>query len=388
MFNVQSLQKLSHLLRSFSKKDRRFPKGLRSWEDFKRIPVSGREDLKAFTAAGLVHDVFNITATSGSTSSRLVIAHSQGAYEAHLRRLVKIYRYVGVKEGVMCLNLCSYELNSGGRMMETAFKAAGAGVIPIGPVSTTDKALEAIRLIKLLKPGLINAYTNQLYDLFSFVGRDHSIRRCLVNGEPLWPDYRKRIEEMGGVDIYDHYGAMEVSGLAVARKPDDAHMKVFAEGLLLEVLEDSGKVSQTGTGDLLVTDLNNSCMPFIRYRLGDRVELLRSSGSLLIKVLGRTKSSLLLNGVVVIKDELIRTVNDFLGHPRFFFVVDKHPLRYYDRLIINVSGGASRRHQALAGEVVSRLGLDHCIDVRTHEGTIPRTLNGKIKYFIDARAEC
>ena len=45
---------------------------------------------------------------------------------------------------------------------------------------------------------MINAYTNQLFDLFALLGRKHSIRRCLVNGEPLWPEYRKRIEKMGG----------------------------------------------------------------------------------------------------------------------------------------------------------------------------------------------
>ena len=118
-------------------------------------------------------------------------------YEAHLRRLVKIYRHVGVKEGALCLNLCSYELNSGGRLMEAAFKAAGAGVIPLGPISTPDKVQEAARLIELLKPDMINAYTNQLFDLFAVLGRKHSIRRCLVNGEPLWPEYRQRIEQMG-----------------------------------------------------------------------------------------------------------------------------------------------------------------------------------------------
>jgi phenylacetate-coenzyme A ligase PaaK-like adenylate-forming protein len=385
MFNAQALKKVSQLLQVFSKKDRRYKIRLRSWEDFKRLPVSGREDVKKFTAAGLVRDAFNVTATSGSTSSRMVIAHSREAHEIHLRRLVKIYRQVGIKEGVVCLNLCSYELNSGGRLMEAAFKAAGAGVIPLGPISTPDKIIEAVRLVKLLKPVMINAYTNQLFDLFSVLGRKHSIRRCLVNGEPLWTDYRKRMEQMGSVHIHDHYGAMEVSGLAVALKPDDEYMKVIADGLLLEVLEDSGKASQTGTGDLLVTDLNNTCMPFIRYRVGDRVELVRRKGALWIKVLGRTEDSFLLNGVVVMKQELIRTVNDFLGHPRFFFVVDKHPLQYYDRLIVNVAGGNVKRLDALSATVVRTLGVDNCIDVRAHEGTIPRTLNGKIKYFIDAR---
>lgn len=385
MFNARGLKKVSQLLQVFSKRDHRYPKGLRSWEYFKRILVSGRQELKVFHEKGLVRGAFNVTATSGSTSSRMIIAHSRQAHETHLRRLVKIYRYIGVKEGMLCLNLCAYELNSGGRLMENAFKVAGCGVIPLGPISTPQKVLEAVGLIKQFKPTIINAYTNQLYDLFVLLGRKHSIRRCLVNGEPLWKDYRERIEQMGGIHIHDHYGAMEVSGLAVAVRPDDEYMKVVADGLLLEVLEDSGKASETGTGDLLVTDLDNTCMPFIRYRLGDRVELVRRRGALWIKVLGRTQDSLLLNGVVVLKQELIRTVNDFLGHPLFFFVIDKHRFQYYDKIMINVSGGAVKRLQNLPGVVVRALGVDHCIGVRTYAGEIPRTLNGKIKYFIDAR---
>src|SRR5690349_7939195 len=128
MSNAQTLRKVSQLLQVFAKRDRRYRVRLRSWEDFRNIPVSDRKDVKAFAKAGLVREAFNITATSGSTSSRLVIAHSRQTHEAHLRRLVKLYRHMGVKDGMMCLNLCAYELNSGGRLMESAFKAAGAGV--------------------------------------------------------------------------------------------------------------------------------------------------------------------------------------------------------------------------------------------------------------------
>jgi phenylacetate-coenzyme A ligase PaaK-like adenylate-forming protein len=388
MFNVRALRKVSQLLQVFSKRDRRYRNKLSSWDDFKRIPVSGREDLKAFTKTGFAGDPFNITATSGSTSSRMLIAHSRQAHETHLHRLVKIYRLIGAKAGVLCLNLCAYELNSGGRLMEAAFKAAGAGVIPLGPISTPDKVLEAVHLIKILKPAMINAYTNQLFDLFVLLGRKHSIRRCVVNGEPLWPEYRKRIEQMGDVRIHDHYGAMEVSGLAIALRPDDGYMKVIADGLLLEVLDDSGSTSRAGTGDLLVTDLDNACMPFIRYRLGDRVELVRRRGSLWVKVLSRTANSFLLNGVVVMKEELVRKINDLLGHPRFFFVIDKDPLRYYDRLIINtVDDGGLKRLEVHVPQVIKELGINNCLEVRKHLGLIPRTLNGKIRYFIDARAK-
>ncbi|MDE2214037.1 MAG: phenylacetate--CoA ligase family protein [Candidatus Omnitrophica bacterium] len=382
MFNAQALKQVSQLLKSFPSPGRR--RVLRSWRDFQQLPVTSREDIKAYASGGLRH-AFNITATSGSTSSRMIIAHSRQAYEAHLGRLVMMYRHAGIKPGVLCLNLCSYELNSGGRMMETAFKAAGAGVIPLGPISSPEKVHEAARLVRLLKPRIVNAYTNQLFDLFSVLGRRHSIRRCLVNGEPLWPDYRRRMEKMGGVSIHDHYGAMEISGLALALKAGDDSMRVFAQGLLLEVLAQPGEASPTGTGDLLVTDLNNTSMPFVRYRLGDRVELLDRRGALAIKVLGRTQESLLVNGVVVDKEALIRTVNNCLGTPCFFFLIDKHRLQYYDKLIINVA--ADRIKPSVCQVVVKALGLDNCVELRKHEGTLPRTLNGKIRYFIDARTK-
>jgi len=387
MFNAGALKKVACLIRGFSRRDARWRAHgrLGSWEDFRRLPVSDRNSLKAFCDAGLVKEAFSVTATSGSTSSRLVIAHSRESYEAHLRRLVKLYRLAGVRKGMLCLNLCSYELNSGGRLMDAAFKAAGAGVIAFGPVSTPLKVQEAAVLIRQLKPVLINAYTNQLFDLFTALGLQHTIRRCLVNGEPLWPDYRKRIERLGGVRIHDHYGAMEISGLAVALKPDDKYMRVVDDGLLLEVMDASGKASATGRGDLLATDMDNTSMPFIRYRVGDEVELIRRRGSLWIKVFSRSQDSLLINGVVVMKQELVRAVNDLLGHPRFFFVVDKHPVKYYDKLIINVAHSNGKPDKILVPAVINMLGLDHCVDVRTHAGAIPRTMNGKIRYFIDAR---
>lgn len=387
MFNQQALKKISRLLQMFPGKIPDCRVRLRSWDDFRKIPVSERKDIEVFLKSGPLKDIFNITATSGSTSSRMLIVHSRKAYEMHLRRLVKIYRSVGVKKGMVCLNLCSYELNSGGRLMEAAFKEVGCGVIPLGPVSTAEKVLEAVQLIKTLKPDLINAYTNQLFDVFAVLGRRHSVRRCLVNGEPLWPAYRKRIEHMGGVHVHDHYGAMEISGLAVAIKPSDEYMQVVTDGLLLEVLEDSGKTSQTGVGALLVTDLENTSMPFIRYRLGDRVELARRRGTLGIKVLGRTQDSLLVNGVVVLRRELVRAVNDFLGHPHFFFVIDKDPVKYYDKLIVNIAKGIPKQFESLNESVSRAVGIDRCINVRSHQGAIPRTINGKIRYFVDARKE-
>jgi phenylacetate-coenzyme A ligase PaaK-like adenylate-forming protein len=387
LFNHQSLKKVSHLIQFFSAGKGRERISLSSWDDFQRVPFSQRKDLKKFLKTNSLQHVFNVTATSGSTSSRMLIAHSREAYDAHVHRLAKLYQLVGIKKGTVCLNLCSYELNSGGRLMETALKKSGAGVIPLGPISTPEKVQEAATLVKLLKPRWVNAYTNQLYDLLNVLGRRHSLKHCLVNGEPLWSTYQRRMEKMGGVEVHNHYGAMEISGLAVALRSKDSHMRVVADGLLLEVLQDNGEVARVGTGALVVTDLNNTSMPFIRYGLGDRVELTHRQGALWIKVLGRIEESVLINGVVMTKEDLVRVVNDLLGHPRFFFILDKHPLKYYDKLLLNVLDGIPQQFEALSTAIVKTLGIDSCIEIRRHQGAIPRTINGKIRYFLDIRKQ-
>lgn len=385
MFTDSALKKVSALLKNFEQSDERYHVTVRSWEDFERIPVSSRQVLKNFSDNKVIHHAFNIASTSGSTATRMMFAQSKEAYEAHKKRLVALYQQFGIKEGVVCLNLCSYDLNSGGRLMDVGFKAAGAGVIPLGPISSPAKILEAVQLIEKFKPTVINTYTNQMFDLFSALGPNHSIEKCMVTGEILWPEYRRRMEALGGVRIYDHYGVMEFSGLSVATDPEDEYMKLFADGLLLEVLDESGNVSRTGVGSLLVTDLDNTCMPFIRYHLGDRVDLIERQGELWIKVLGRTDESLSINGVVAFKKELICAVNNYIGHPNFFFLLDKNKTNYEDRLIINVAGDSAKDINLLPKIIVKALGLDHCIVVRNHQGNIPKTPNGKIKYFVSTQ---
>ena len=237
-------------------------------------------------------------------------------------------------------------------------------------------------MVRALKPAIVNAYTNQLPDLFGALGRKHSIKTCVVNGELLWPSYRVRIEKMAGVRVHDHYGAMEVSGFAIARRPDDTHMTVFPDGLLLEVQREDGVIAQEGTGDLLVTDLENTCMPFIRYRLGDRVELIRRGRGLAVRVLSRTEDSFLVNGVVVMKSMLVRAINDLLGHPRFSFALVKDPVTYKDTLTVHVPPEDQARAGVVAEGLIRVAGIDRCVRVKTLGGDLLRMPNGKIRYFL------
>lgn len=383
------LKKINRLLSHFAGKSARYAGvrlPLKNLSDLSQLPVSRREDLVAFVQRTSIKNIFHVTATSGTTRTRLLIARSEQAHATHIRRLGKIYTSAGITPHDLCLNICSYSLNSGGTLMEQGYRAAGAGVIPLGEISTAAKVAEAVTLVQTLRPTVVNSYTNQLFPLFAALGKKHSIRRCIVNGEPLFPSFKAQIERMSGARIHDHYGAMEISGFAIAQKPDDEYMRVFDDGLFLEVLRDDGVAAACGRGALLVTDMENTCMPFIRYRLGDTVELIRRGGSAWIKVLGRVEDSLLISGVVHAAADITRVFQEAVGHPEFFLVIEKDPVTYKDMIVLNV-GAARGAHAGISARLRQSSDLAGSTQVREHAGEVPRASNGKFRHIIDTRTK-
>ncbi|MBF0618808.1 MAG: phenylacetate--CoA ligase family protein [Candidatus Omnitrophica bacterium] len=383
-----ALHDVSALLKHFKKTDPRYADvrlPIVSREQFQQLPVVARDEMRRFNPVQGLSAAHNVTATSGSTAERLTIVHSKECYEAHLKRLVRIYQGIGMNKKDLCLNLCAYSLNSGGRLMEQAYKAAGCGVIPCGVFDTPEQLDEAVTLIKALKPTIVNAYTNQLFDLFSKLGKRHSIRRCVVNGEPLWPAYKKQIEHLGGVKVFDHYGAMEVSGFAIAVDAQDAYMKIFDDGLMLEVLAEDGRAGDTGIGALLVTDLNNTCMPFIRYKLGDQVDMIRRGRSRFIRVLGRLNDTILIDGEILSVSAMREAAHCVLGHPDFFFTIDKDPVTYKDRVVLYVADGRTPRLDVVLNAVGSTLGLSGRLSCQPWKNDMPKTSTGKRRQVIDRR---
>jgi phenylacetate-CoA ligase len=56
-------------------------------------------------------------------------------------------------------------------------------------------------------------------------------------------------------------------------------MHVISENVIVEVVDESGQAVIGKEGDILISDLNNRVMPFIRYRIGDRGRILASQCS-------------------------------------------------------------------------------------------------------------
>ncbi len=92
----------------------------------------------------------------------------------------------------------------------------------------------------------------------------------IVGAEKLHPFQRQLIEKVFQAPVFETYGSREVM-LMSAECDRHEGLHLTSENLLLEILDDNGQPTPPGQeGNIVVTDLFNYGMPFIRYINGDR----------------------------------------------------------------------------------------------------------------------
>src|SRR5581483_6709536 len=95
----------------------------------------------------------------------------------------------------------------------------------------------------------------------------------LCCAERLFPEDRARLEQAFGPAVFETYGCREVMLIGTECDAHDG-LHVSAENLIVEVVvtEQNGSqrpAARGETGEIVLTDLHNYGMPFIRYANGD-----------------------------------------------------------------------------------------------------------------------
>ena len=118
-------------------------------------------------------------------------------------------------------------------------------------------------------PQTILAYPSSLYQFATFLSDNGLMPKWKLKGiissaEMLHPHYRSLAEIIFKAKVYNRYGGREV-GL-IGMECAEGRMHINARDLYLEI---DSPDPYTEPGEILVTQLNNYAMPFIRYRIGD-----------------------------------------------------------------------------------------------------------------------
>lgn len=118
-------------------------------------------------------------------------------------------------------------------------------------------------------PHTILAYPSSLYQFARFIFENGlkprwGLKGIISSAEMLHPHYRDLAETVFSTKVYNRYGSREV-GL-IAMECEEGRLHINCRDLYLEI---DSPDPYTQPGDILITQLNNYAMPFIRYRIGD-----------------------------------------------------------------------------------------------------------------------
>ena len=144
------------------------------------------------------------------------------------------------------------------------------------PVEVVDAAAvnDLVRHASRLRPSVIEGPTETLLALARFMLRHGPcmtgcVEALLVSGHSLSKDGRDAIRRAFGGEVYEAYGTAELGEIAhECRLHDGLHLA--SERVIVELLDPQGDPVAPGErGEIVVTDLDNLCLPLIRYRTGD-----------------------------------------------------------------------------------------------------------------------
>jgi phenylacetate-CoA ligase len=168
----------------------------------------------------------------------------------------------------------------------------------------------------------VYGYTNALHHFSKYLLKQEqclkdicpSLKCVIVTAEQCFPEIRSEIERAFGIPVYIEYGCSEVGVIAMENKEQE--LIVHEAHVKLEAVNENGELVKEGAiGYFLVTDLYNTAMPFIRYKLGDMGSVARNEkGALLITSLqGRISEQIVFpNGEVSPGLTLYYVMNDVM----------------------------------------------------------------------------
>ncbi len=137
-----------------------------------------------------------------------------------------------------------------------------------------DSVPRIVREFNRYRPDVVVAYTGPLYQFARSLAernlRPYPPRALIVGAEQLHGFQRQLIEEVFLAPVFETYGSREFM-LIGAECSEHRGLHLTAEQLLVEILDDDGQPMVPGQiGNVVVTDLYNYGMPFVRYATGDQ----------------------------------------------------------------------------------------------------------------------
>ncbi|MCK9356033.1 MAG: hypothetical protein M0R22_02630 [Dehalococcoidia bacterium] len=260
------------------------PADILSAADLRRLPVLTRELVRAnfddLVADDIPRSRIKRATTGGSTGTPLVFCTTAEDQRTHgFARGIRAVEFAGLRLGDrrMLIRIARHHASSRERLLHR-FSRLAEGVTEVDARDITLDSLPAI-VARLRRPDMrcLTGYPAAVAFIAAWIRESGvtppELDTVVTGGEQLFEHQRQRIRDVFGVEPFSKYSCQEVFEVAMEC---EAHtgLHVAAEDIVVEIADESGNPEPAGReGRVLLTNLHNYAMPFIRYENGDSSSL-------------------------------------------------------------------------------------------------------------------
>lgn len=365
-------RKLRGIVLNLATTDSFYGKKIREWElkvsrmnrveDFiSQVPFTTKEDIRADRAAHppfgtnltrAIHQYTRFCQTSGtSTGEPMAWVDTPESWDAMLRCWQRVFDAAGLVKG---RDRVFFAFSFGPFLgFWTAYEAAAKDylVIPTGGLSSQAR-LEAMARYGATVLCCTPTYALRLGEMIgepSGVERmSLRINKIIVAGETggSVPEVRQRIEKLWDARVFDHHGMTEVGPVSYESADMPRQLIVMEDAYLAEVVDPKTdkEVEDGACGELILTTLDRTSCPLLRFRTGDWVRKKIHRGRLVLDggILSRVDDMVVVRGVNIYPSAVDAVVRHF---PEVIeFMVEQRKVDAMDEieLLVEMDGNVAK----------------------------------------------
>jgi phenylacetate-CoA ligase len=246
---------------------------LRTWKDFRCLPVLTREEVNLYRdelCSTTYKNALLPHATGGSTGTPTRFFRTYESYDWRTAAKDRVYSWSGWRLGERSVYLWGAPVGVVSRrqaLKTRAYEAVHRQLV-INTFSQDDALWRRVReQIVSFRPSVVVGYVSSLEQFADFLQRTNlsipQLKGVIAAAEPLFSETRRRLDAAFHAPAFNTYGSREFMSIAGECEARNG-LHINAENLVLEAGDETG-----GPSEILVTDLHNFGMPFVRYTTGD-----------------------------------------------------------------------------------------------------------------------
>jgi phenylacetate-CoA ligase len=275
------------------------PHNIRDLKDLNHLPVLTRDDIRDFSDQMRWPDYNKKiikASSSGTTGIPITYYQDINSYSGGVAAGHVLTGFSGLVQGERTVYIWGNRESIKrwstlpSRLKQIAYSKKK---IPSTIFNDPENLPEIFKKIIRYKPLFMEGYANSIFELAYYMKNNNlkipSIKGVITTAENL-EEFQRTLIESIVAPVTDLYGCGEINGIA-CKPPDDNKYYIFDPHVLVETKSSENSEME----DILVTDLDNFYMPFIRYQVGDIIDSVVTGSetnkypfSYFTKIFGRT----------------------------------------------------------------------------------------------------